>query len=333
MDLSVMFFGADDASSVGHTTKYADILAVARAADRLGFTAVWTPERHFQQVGQVFPNPSLLAAALAVATERITIRAGSLVLPLHHPLRVAEDWAVVDNLSRGRIGLSIATGWHSKDFVLAPERFEGRREHAFEGIELLRRLWSGEEVEFTDGTGRPVLVRPQPTPYSPELPLWLTTSGNPQTWKTAGQLRTNVLGATIGQTRQELAEKIALYRELHPGGTVTLTAHTYVADDAAEVVREPLKAYLKSYVAQTAANRADDGRAAQLTERETDALAEFAFRRYLSWGGLLGSAGHCRELLADLTEMGVDEVACFIDFGLPAEQVLAGLERLSEVIA
>ncbi|MEU1879778.1 MupA/Atu3671 family FMN-dependent luciferase-like monooxygenase [Streptosporangium sp. NPDC020072] len=332
MDISVMFFGADNVGGVGHATKYTEILDIARAADRLGFTAVWTPERHFQQVGQVFPNPSVLSAALAVATERIAIRAGSLVLPLHHPLRVVEDWAVVDNLSRGRIGLSVATGWHSKDFVLAPERFAGRREHALDGIELLRRLWSGEEVEFTDGSGRPVAVRPQPTPYSPELPLWLTTSGSPQTWRTAGRLRTNVLAATIGQTREELAGRIALYRELHPKGTVTLMAHTHVADDAARTVGEPLKAYLKSYVAQTATNRLDDGRAARLTERESDALAEFALRRYLNWGGLLGPAERCREFLTDLSDLGVDEVACFVDFGLPAEQVLAGLERLSTLM-
>src|SRR6476660_2967661 len=108
MDLSVMFFGADDGTDGGgHPAKYDDILAIARTADELGFRAVWTPERHFQQVGQVFPGPPVLGAALAVATQRIDVRAGSVVLPLHHPLRVVEDWAVVDNLSRGRVGISV----------------------------------------------------------------------------------------------------------------------------------------------------------------------------------------------------------------------------------
>lgn len=343
MDLSVMFFGADDAGAdTDHAAKYRDVLAVAQEADRLGLTAVWTPERHFQRVGQVFPSPPVLSAAIAATTERIQVRAGSVVLPLHHPLRVAEDWAVVDNISAGRVGLSVATGWHSTDFVLAPGHYADRRERALRDIPLLRRLWAGEEVEFTDGTGKPVAVRPQPRPHSPRLPIWITSSGNPETWVTAGRLRTNVLAATIGQPREELAGKIRRYRESFAAapeqlgttgrGTVTLMAHTYVGEDDAEAVRTaggPLRSYLKSYVAQTAANRADDGRAAALTPEQTDQLAEFALRRYLKWGGLLGSPDRCRRILADLRDLGCDEVACFIDFGLGRDEVLAGLHRLA----
>ncbi|HEY3502279.1 MAG TPA: MupA/Atu3671 family FMN-dependent luciferase-like monooxygenase [Actinocatenispora sp.] len=343
MDLSVMFFGADDAGAGGgHAAKYDEILTIARAADDLGFTAVWTPERHFQQVGQVFPSPPVLSAALAVATERIAVRAGSVVLPLHHPLRVVEDWAVVDNLSRGRVGISVATGWHSADFVLAPDHYADRRERALRDIGLLRRLWAGEPAEFTDGTGRTVAVRPQPAPFSPRLPLWLTSSGNPATWEAAGRLRTNVLAATIGQTREELADKIARYRAAYAAapeqagtgerGTVTLMAHAYVGVDDADALRRvdaPLRAYLTSYVAQTAANRAGDGRAAALDEAQLDQLAGFALRRYLTWGSLLGSPDTCRATLADLAEVGCDEVACFVDFGLDTDDVLAGLRRLA----
>lgn len=345
MDLSIMFFGADDSGArAGHAGTYDDILAIARAADRLGFTAVWTPERHFQHVGQVFPSPPVLSAALAVATERIAVRAGSVVLPLHHPLRVVEDWAVVDNLSRGRIGVSVATGWHSTDFVLAPDRYADRRQHALDGIPLLRRLWAGEAVEFPDGTGLPVAVSPRPRPVSPTFPLWLTSSGNPQTWAAAGRLRTNVLAATIGQTREDLVDKIRIYRQAYadapdqPGtparGTVTLMAHTFVGSDDADALRRagpPLRAYLASYVAQTAANRVDADRVGALTAAQTDTLAEFALRRYLAWGSLLGSPQTCRTSLADLRDAGGDEIACFVDFGLDRETVLTGLHRLADL--
>ncbi|HEU5160842.1 MAG TPA: MupA/Atu3671 family FMN-dependent luciferase-like monooxygenase [Streptosporangiaceae bacterium] len=346
MDLSVMFFGSDDASGPGrHSAKYEDILAIAAEADRLGFVAVWTPERHFQQFGQVFPNPGLLGAALAVATERIGIRAGSLVLPLHHPLRVVEDWAIVDNLSGGgRIGISLATGWHSADFVLAPDHYADRRDRTVRDIPLLRSLWAGEAAEFVDGTGQIVAVRPQPRPVSPALPLWLTTSGRAETWETAGRLRTNVLGAAIAYTREQLAERIGRYRRAYdqaaPGagaperGNVTLMAHTYLGvsdDEVRRKVRSPLMAYLKSYVAQTASNREADDRVTALTEGQRETLAEFAFERYLAWGGLLGTEPTCRKTLLDLQELGVDEVACFVDFGLDREDVLAGLRRLAVI--
>ncbi|MCF3122231.1 MULTISPECIES: MupA/Atu3671 family FMN-dependent luciferase-like monooxygenase [Streptomyces] len=347
MDLSVMFFGADSsATATGtgarHSDTYDDILTVARTADRLGFHALWTPERHFQQVGQVFPSPPVLSAALAVATERIGIRAGSVVLPLHHPLKVAEDWAVVDNLSHGRVGLSVATGWHSADFTLAPGHYEDRRNRTLNTIPELRRLWAGEAVEYPDGTGQPVAVVPQPRPVQDALPLWITTSGNPETWEAAGRLRAGVLGATVGQSRDELAEKIARYRaacaaapdqsgtDAH--GRVTLMAHTYVGADDAEVRRlaaAPLKTYLSSYLRQTAANRG--GRGEELTEEQTAMLTEFAFQRYLNWGSLLGSPGTCAKMLADLRDLGCDEVACFIDFGIGRDEVLAGLHRLAEL--
>ncbi|MFH8608241.1 MupA/Atu3671 family FMN-dependent luciferase-like monooxygenase [Streptomyces sp. NPDC018029] len=357
MDLSVMFFGADSGvpaqgagsgpsgAGVRHADTYDDILTVARTADRLGFHAVWTPERHFQQVGQVFPSPPVLSAALAVATERIGIRAGSVVLPLHHPLKVAEDWAVVDNLSHGRAGLSVATGWHSADFALAPDHYEDRRERTLSAIPELRRLWAGEPGQYPDGTGQPVSVVPQPRPVQETLPLWVTTSGNPATWEAAGRLRAGVLGATVGQSRDELAEKIARYRAAYAAapdqagtdahGRVTLMAHTYVGADDAEVRRlaaAPLKAYLAKYLGQTAANRAAEGRDGErLTEEQTGMLAEFAFQRYLNWGSLLGSPGTCAKMLADLRDLGCDEVACFIDFGIGRDEVLTGLHRLAEL--
>jgi natural product biosynthesis luciferase-like monooxygenase protein len=345
MDLSVMFFGADDAGSRGgHAGKYDEIIAIAREADALGFTAIWTPERHFQQVGQVFPSPPVLAAALAVATERIALRAGSVVLPLHHPLRVFEDWAVVDNLSHGRVGVSVATGWHSADFVLAPDSYANRRALAFEGITTLRRLWAGEPMTLPDGTNRPVTVRPQPRPVSPWLPIWITASGSLETWITAGRLRANVLSTTIGQTREELAQKIGRYREAYDAapqqgapaarGTVTLMAHTYVGRDDAEAASRasaPLRAYLKSYVAQAAASRDADGRTVALGSAQLDQLTDFAVRRYLAWGSLLAAPETCGRMLADLSALGCDEVACFIDFGLASADVLASLRRLASL--
>jgi natural product biosynthesis luciferase-like monooxygenase protein len=318
MDISVMFFGAG-----ARATTYDDILAIARAADRLGFTAIWTPERHFQEFGQVFPSPAVLSAAIAASTERIGIRAGSVVLPLHHPLRVVEDWAVVDNLSGGRAGLSIALGWHSADFVLAPDRYADRRQRAHDDIGLLRRLWAGESVTLPDGNGTQTAVRPGPRPVSRTLPLWLTASGGADTWLAAGRLRTNVLAATAGQSREQLADKVACYRKVYDSGVVTLMAHTYVGTDDADVVRRvaaPLRRYLKAYVTSGAAQTADP-----------DLVAEFALRRYLAWGSLLGSPPTCAKSLADLRDLGCDEVACLVDFGLEREEVLESLHRLADL--
>ena len=84
---------------------------------------MWVPERHFHPLGGLFPNPAVVAAAVAARTTRIAVRAGSVVLPLHHVARVAEEWAAVDALSNGRVGISLASGWNRADFVLrSPNR-------------------------------------------------------------------------------------------------------------------------------------------------------------------------------------------------------------------
>src|SRR3990172_8023447 len=142
MEFGVMFFSSVDESGAGN--KYRLLTEVARYADTHGFSSVWTPERHFHRFGGLFPNPSVTSAAVAALTSRVHVRAGSLISPLHDPVRIAEEWAVVDNLSGGRVGISFGSGWNVNDFVFFPDRYPRRREIMFEQIEIVRKLWRGE---------------------------------------------------------------------------------------------------------------------------------------------------------------------------------------------
>jgi hypothetical protein len=99
----------------------------------------------------------------------------------------------------------------------------------------------------------------------------------------------------------------------------------------ARQVSAPLRAYLRSYVAQTAASRDPAGRGVTLDRAQLDQLTDFAVRRYLAWGSLLGAPETCGAMLADLVDLGCDEVACFIDFGLDGRDMLASLRRLAGV--
>jgi alkanesulfonate monooxygenase SsuD/methylene tetrahydromethanopterin reductase-like flavin-dependent oxidoreductase (luciferase family) len=304
IDFSLFFFS-------GLSSGYDLLLESARFADRHGFAAVWTPERHFQGFGGLYPNPAVLGAALAAATGRIGIRAGSVVLPLHEPRRVAEEWAVVDRLSRGRVGLSFAPGWHPTDFALRPESYAGRRELMFDGIETVRRLWRGE------------------------LPVWLTCSTNPATWSRAAEIGANVL--TIIQPLPTLAERIARYRAAAPDGRVTVMVHAFVGDDEAAVrekVRGPMTAYLRTYFDQYGflAGGGDNLRGLQsLRAADVDALMEIAFESYFSSLSLLGEPGKCARLIDRLRAIGVDEAAGLIDFGVDAPSILEALPALDRL--
>jgi natural product biosynthesis luciferase-like monooxygenase protein/FkbM family methyltransferase len=344
IDFSLFYFAdaANTASTAGaERDKYRLLLEGARLADERGFKAVWTPERHFHSFGGLYPNPSVTGAAVAAVTRRVEIRAGSVVLPLHDPVRVAEEWAVVDNISGGRVGVSFASGWHADDFIFAPESYAGRTEVMLRGIETVRALWRGEAVRRPGGTGREVEVRILPRPLQPELPVWVTAAGNPETFRTAGTIGAGVLTHLLGQTLEELGEKIALYRAAwraagQPGeGTVTLMLHTFVGPDDAivrETVRGPFTEYLRSSIGlieNLARSRGWAGAIDQLSPEDMDALLEHAFERYFETSGLFGAPATCLRTVDRLRALGVDEIGCLIDFGIDVETTLAGLRDLA----
>lgn len=332
MRFSLFFFSAEGAGK--GKEQYRLVLDCARFGDRHGFEAVWTPERHFVEFGGLYPNPSVLGAALAMVTDRIQIRAGSVVLPLHHPIRVAEEWSVVDNLSGGRAGISCASGWHPDDFVLAPGIYAERRAAMVREIGFIRRLWAGEEVAFAGVDGAEVPVRVLPRPVQPSLPMWITTSGSLETWELAGELDTHVLATLGNQSLEDVAEKIRRYRASRSrhghdpaAGMVTLMLHTHLGPDLEAVrarVREPLAEYLRTHMAQRDRYVAID----RITEADKKALAELAVEHYLVNASLLGTPATCSRLVNRLASAGVDEIACLLDFGLEPAQVLAGLEHL-----
>ncbi len=211
LDFSLFYFASDNGQDPHD--KYRLLLEGAKFADQHGFTAVWTPERHFHSFGGLYPNPSVVGAAIAAVTERIQIRAGSVVLPLQHPLRVAEEWSVVDNISKGRVGVSFASGWHADDFVLAPANYHERKDLMFSGINTVRSLWRGESQSFRGGNATEVNVRIYPQPIQAELPFWVTAGGSPETFRMAGEVGANMLTHLLGQSVEDLKAKIAIYRQ------------------------------------------------------------------------------------------------------------------------
>lgn len=336
LDFSLLFFSSDAQRQAA--SRYHLLLESARFADAHGLRAVWLPERHFHSFGGLYPNPSVLGAALAAVTERVRIRAGSVVLPLHNPIRVAEDWSVVDNLSNGRVDLAFATGWNADDFVLAPDNYAERVEITRSGIETVQRLWRGESVSLPTGAGEQRSIRIFPAPVQPSLPTWLTCSGGIERFEMAGALGVNILTALLFQQVDELAEKLAAYRAARAAhghdadaGTVTVMLHTFVGADEATVrrtVEGPFKTYLEDSVDLW---RRGSEALESLDEKTRAKVLDFAFERYYRNNGLFGTPDSTAPMVARLREIGVDEIACLIDFGIPDAEVLAGLASLAQL--
>ena len=353
IDMGLALWGSDAGPG---PRKYELMLESAKFADERGFCAVHTPERHFGAFGGPFPNPSVTGAAIAAVTKRVQIRASSCVLPLHHPIRVAEEWAVVDNISNGRVGISFASGWQPNDFVIRPSAFANAKTSMFEGAEIVRRLWRGDAVEFENPNGNMVPTATLPRPVQEELPVWITTAGNVETFRAAGAAGVNVLTHLLGQPLEELEEKIVAYRQAAADaghdpkkGVVTCMLHTFVGADDAEIrriVREPMKEYLGSAMALVVDfawsfpaferpggpdSKPEDVDLRSLSGDEIDAILEFAFERYYETSGLFGTPEVCERMLQRCKDADIDEIACLIDFGVDTDVVLGALEALDDV--
>ena len=340
---SVYYFGSYPRETPPHE-RYELLFESARFADEAGFDALWVPERHFHAFGGIFPNPSVLAAALARETSRIRINAGSVVLPLHDPIRVAEEWSVVDNLSGGRVGIGFASGWHANDFALRPQAWGRHKEAMYEGLETVKALWRGDAVAVTSGAGERIEVRLHPPPLQPDPPLYTAIVGAPESWERAGAADLGVITNLMTQDPDQLAANIARYREararagLDPAaGAVVVLLHTYLAaseQQARADAFEPFCDYLRSSLSlfgQATNSLGLEVDVEHLSEEDMAYVLRRAFASYCDTRALIGTPDSCEPIARSVLAAGADELACFVDFGVSLALLRRSLPRMVEL--
>ena len=169
------------------TDLYRDCLAQAELAESLGFDSIWLTEHHFTDDGYL---PAMLPAAAAIAarTRRVTIGTFVLLAPFQHPLRLAEDAAVVDVISNGRLRLGLGQGYRQEEFDGFGVPRSQRLGRTLETIEILKQAWSGERFSFEGKYFRFKDVRILPTPASRPYPELLWGAGAPKAIRRAAKL-------------------------------------------------------------------------------------------------------------------------------------------------
>jgi alkanesulfonate monooxygenase SsuD/methylene tetrahydromethanopterin reductase-like flavin-dependent oxidoreductase (luciferase family) len=146
-------------------TLYEAAVEQAAWADGLGFDAVYLAEHHGAEDGYL-PSPIVLAAAMAGRTRTIRFQFFALVTPVHHPIRLAEDLAILDLLSKGRVSVLLGLGYRRAECDLFGVDWRRRVEILEETVRLLRLAWSGEPFEYNGATVQ-ILPRPHQRPYPP----------------------------------------------------------------------------------------------------------------------------------------------------------------------
>ena len=341
MKFSLFYFDGDGLNIQGNPYKL--LIESAKFADKNGFSAVWTPERHFLAFGGLYPNPAMTSAALAMVTDKIQLRAGSVVLPLHHPVRVVEDWSMVDNLSGGRAAVAFASGWTMDEFILSREPHGSRKSVMWRGLDSVQKLWQGEAVDFEDATGKTVSTKTLPKPVQPKLPTWVTCQSM-ETFIEAGRLGVTVLTSLLGETLEQVAPKIARYREMlskhghdPTSRTVSMMMHTFLGSDVNQVkedIREPFCDYLKTHyglLENLAKGMGLDVSLSDFSDDDLDSLLLFGVEGFMKGRSLIGTPESCRPFVQQLNDAGVDEIACLIDFVQDYDAVMGSLPYLAQL--
>ena len=152
------------------------VIAEAQLAEASGFDSCFFGEHHQDKDG-FLPSPLIVAAAVAAHTRRLRVGTSVILLPLHHPVRVAEDVITLDLVSKGRVILGVGIGYQAADFRAFAVPMEHRVALFEEGVEILRRCWTGEPFSFRGKhyTLEDVQIRPRPF-QRPAPPLWIGAS-------------------------------------------------------------------------------------------------------------------------------------------------------------
>ena len=164
-----------------------EMVVEAQQAEKYGFDSFFVTEHHQEPSGYL-PSPLPLLAALAARTSTIRLGTGIAVLPLYHPVRMAEDCAVIDIISKGRLILGVGMGYQDVDFAAYGLRVSERVSLFEEGVEIIKRAWTEEKLSFVGKryTLTNISVTPKPV-QKPRPPIWVAAVGD-EAMKRAGRV-------------------------------------------------------------------------------------------------------------------------------------------------
>ena len=211
---------------------FGETIRECERAEAAGFDSVWLGEHHDHTL--LYPTPLIGLAAIAGRTRRLRLGTGVLLLPLHHPLAVAEEAAMVDVISGGRLILGVGAGYAPEEFAAFGVSIKERGSRLDEAVPLIQRLWSGERVTHEGRHYRITDARVSPRPVQrPRPPIWFAGWVEPAI-RRAGRLGEGWLGGPSA-TRDELADCVRLFREARTAagrdaGDVALIRYVFVAE-------------------------------------------------------------------------------------------------------
>jgi alkanesulfonate monooxygenase SsuD/methylene tetrahydromethanopterin reductase-like flavin-dependent oxidoreductase (luciferase family) len=334
------FAGQTDAEA------FAQSFAQVDAAERWGLDVVWLAELHFLPERSVVSAPLVVASAIAARTRRLKIGIAVQVLPLCHPLRLAEEVATLDHISQGRLIFGVGRSGFPRTYEAYGVSYAESRERFAEVLEILKRSWSDERFSFEGSFYKFRNIALVPRPLQKPYPPLRIAATSPDTYPTIGAMGLPIFVAVRLGTIEELGPNIAAYREAyraagHAGqGEVYLRVPIYVGETEASARADPEHSIMPFYRTlgaqiEDSATRAGARAIEQRAERG-QALQTIGYDDVLRDKVIVGTPDSVTKRLQELIrKLGLNGVLAELNCGglVANDKVMRSLQLMCEEVA
>ncbi len=317
-----------------HQKLYSEMLEEISVAEEFGFSSAWLSEHHFLSDGYC-PSLLLTAAAIAARTKKIRIGTGILLLPLHDPIRIAEDAAVVDLISRGRLILGLGLGYRQVEFEGFGVSLKSRKGRMDEGIEILHKSWADGAFSFQGKYHRYKNINVTPKPVQKPIPIWIGAFTEPAIRRAAR------IGATLYVPAIGIIPIVRYLFDMHSSllkeygrnpndFEKPLVREVYVSDEKSDKVWEKIK----EHVTYTAKGYASWGsmidRSGNLLSDPSDPILYDLAREQ----SIIGTPEECIETISRYKEATpIDNLICRFNFpGVSHIEAMRSMKLFAEKV-
>ena len=311
--------------------RYSDTITQSQLADELGFDAVWLAELHFNPEFSIMSAPLLVASAIAQTTKRIKVGTAVNLVPLHNPVRLAEEAATLDVISGGRAIFGIGRGSNPRQFAGYGVDISEGRERFLEALDFVLKAWRCDELSYEGEHFQAQELRISPKPLQDPYPPVYIASNSPDTFGIVGSLGHNILVAPLVVSVQGALDGLAVYLETlsehgHDSAQVKINVNVpvYVTKDKDKAKSMP-QASFDNYLGLIRANRT----------RSLRGISELTYDKVYDDFAAIGDPDQVVEKLQSLQNMYQNqEFMCWFNPGgmIPHEEVEQSMRLFSEEV-
>ena len=326
-----IFYQLPEAATQNTAERYRELIAEAAEADRLGFDTIWLAEVHFAPRFSVMPTPLMLLAAIAERTTRIRLGLAVNLMPLHHPIRLAEETATLDVLSGGRVEFGAGRGAFPLNYRGYGVEMANSRELFEQGLEIIKAAWTQKRVMFDvkhsrpEGIAHPDGVEVVPKPLQRPHPPIRLAANSPDTFTFAGANRYPIFAGGPVNPIPVLAERLQIYdRALKDGGHqrpddwLAAALMVFVGRDRAQVratIEPSLRNYFDAVSEIIEPESLAAGHQAEF-QKVRDRLRKIDYATVDSMMGIFGDPEYCIDRIVELKErFEFSRLVCWFEVG------------------